>query len=160
MNKINPTKVLFIKLGEGGKYEKECIEKNQTLRLSYHEVNHEYCLKHEWDKIDDYYINEEHKKSYVATSHRNQIKQFYEEGEKTLWITFYNNKVWWCFSKPKITLLPDGTKTGPVIGSWSDKDIEGKILYAGNISGKLLETQGFRGYVKFLITLCISQNKL
>lgn len=33
------------------------------------------------------------------------------------------NKRWWCFSKPEITLLADKTKTRPVIGKWSDKDV-------------------------------------
>jgi hypothetical protein len=51
--------------------------------------------------------------------------------------------------KPKITLLPDKTKTRPAIGRWSDKDnsSNAKLLTAGNISGKLLKTQGFRGTI-------------
>jgi hypothetical protein len=63
------------------------------------------------------------------------------------WITFYANKLWWCFSNPIITLLPDKTKTRPVIGKWSDKDINGNVLLASNLSGKLLMTQGFRGTI-------------
>ncbi len=138
---------MFIKLGQGGKFEKECIENNHTLRLGYREVDHKLCLTGQWDKVHDYFTTEENSKTFVATSHSNQIKQFYEEDEKTLWITFYANKLWWCFSKPEITLLADKTKTRPVIGKWSDKDINGNVLLAGNISGKLLKTQGFRGTI-------------
>ena len=72
---------------------------------------------------------------------------FYEENDQTLWITFYANKLWWCFSKPNITLNADKTKTRPVIGKWSDRDIKGKLLSADTISGKLLKTQGFRGTI-------------
>ncbi len=147
MKKIKANKVLFIKLGQGGKFEKECIENNHTLRLGYREVDHKLCLTGQWDKVHDYFTTEENSKTFVATSHSNQIKQFYEEDEKTLWITFYANKLWWCFSKPEITLLADKTKTRPVIGKWSDKDINGNVLLAGNISGKLLKTQGFRGTI-------------
>ena len=147
MKKIKANKVLFIKLGQGGKFEKECIENNHTLRLGYREVDHKLCLTGQWDKVHDYFTTEENSKTFVATSHSNQIKQFYEEDEKTLWITFYANKLWWCFSKPEITLLTDKTKTRPVIGKWSDKDINGNVLLAGNISGKLLKTQGFRGTI-------------
>ena len=147
MNKIKANKVLFIKLGQGGKFEKECIENNQTLRLGYREIDHKLCLTGQWDKVHDYFTTEENSKTFVATSHSNQIKQFYEEDDKTLWITFYANKLWWCFSKPEITLLPDKTKTRPVIGKWSDKDIKSNVLLAGNISGKLLKTQGFRGTI-------------
>lgn len=147
MKRIQANKVLFIKLGQGGKFERECIESNQTLRLGYREVDHKLCMTGQWDKVHDYFITEENSKTFVATSHSNQIKQFYEEDEKTLWITFYANKLWWCFSKPEITLLADKTKTRPVIGKWSDKDINGNTLLAGNISGKLLKTQGFRGTI-------------
>jgi hypothetical protein len=33
MIKLKANKVLFIKLGRGGEFEKECIENNQTLRV-------------------------------------------------------------------------------------------------------------------------------
>lgn len=147
MIKITANKVLFIKLGQSGKFEQDCIEKNQTLRLGYKEVNHKICIDRNWGDVHDYFTTEENSKTFVATSHTNQIKQFYEEDEKTLWITFYANKLWWCFSKAEITLQSDKTKTRPVIGKWSDKDINGSILFAGNISGKLLKTQGFRGTI-------------
>lgn len=147
MTKIKANKVLFIKLGQGGLYEKECIEQSQILRLGYIEVDHHLCLDGNWDKVHDYFTTEGNSKSFVATSHSNQIKQFYEEDEKTLWITFYANKLWWCFSKPEITLLADKTKTRPVIGKWSDKDVNGNVLLGSNISGKLLKTQGFRGTI-------------
>lgn len=147
MTKIKANKVLFIKLGRGGQFEKECIEQSQTLRLGYTQVNHKLCINGQWDKVHDYFTTEKNLKTFVASSHTNQIKQFYEEDEKTLWITFYANKLWWCFSKPEITLLADKTKIRPVIGKWSDKDINGNVLFAGNISGKLLKTQGFRGTI-------------
>ena len=104
MTKIKANKVLFIKLGPGGGYETDCIEKHNTLRLGYREVDHQLCINQHWDKVHDYFITEENSKTFVATSHNNQIKQFYEEDEKTLWITFYANKLWWCFSRPQITL--------------------------------------------------------
>lgn len=147
MTKIIANKVLFIKLGQGGRFEKDCIEDSQTLRIGYRKVDHKLCLDGMWDKVHDYFTTEENSKTFVATSHSNQIRQFYEEDDKTLWITFYANKLWWCFSKTEITLLSDKTKTRPVIGRWSDKDINGNVLLSGNISGKLLKTQGYRGTI-------------
>ncbi|ANH84183.1 hypothetical protein A8C56_23530 [Niabella ginsenosidivorans] len=146
MEQIYAQRVLSIKLGQSGQYEKECIE-NNTLRLGYREVDHQFCITQQWDKVHNYFTTEAGAKSFVATSHTNQVKQFYEEGPDTLWITFYANKLWWCFSNPEITLWDDKTKTRPVIGSWSDKDINGNLLLSGNISGKLLKTQGFRGTI-------------
>lgn len=147
MISIKPTKVLFIKLGSSGQFEKGCIEKEQTLRLDYRSVDHDICIKGNWKAVYNHFIKQGKTKPFVATSHSNQIKQFYEADKQTLWLTFYANKLWWCFSKPVINLLPDKTKTRPVIGNWSDKDIKGKTLTTDNISGKLLKTQGFRGTI-------------
>jgi len=145
--KIHSLKILFIKLGSNGKFEKDCIEKEQTLRLDYHTVPHELCITHKWDEVHKYFCEEENAPVFVATNHTNQVKRFYEEDENTLWITFYANKLWWCFSKPVITYLPDGTKTRPVIGKWSASDLNGNILLQSNIRGTLTKTQGYRGTI-------------
>lgn len=147
MKNILAQNVLFIKLGESGKFEKDCIEVNNSIRLSYRGVPHNLCLNKDWDAVRNYFIQVEQVQPFVASSHTNQIRQFYEEDENTLWITFYANKLWWCFSKPDIKELIDNTKERPVIGKWSDKDINGNLLLAGNISGKLLKTQGYRGTI-------------
>jgi len=147
MKQIKASKVLFIKLGRKGGWEEDCIEKNQTLHLGYREVDHSECLKGNWKAANDYYLKTKKCNQGTATSHTNQIKYFYESDDTVLWITFYANKLWWCFSKPDILLLPDKTKTRKVIGKWSDKDISGKKLAADNLSGKLLKTQGFRGTI-------------
>lgn len=147
MKKITPKKVLFIKLGKGGEYEKECIEKKSNLRLDYRETDHNLCLKGKWEDVHKSFIKIPETKDYVASSHTHQIRQFYEENSETLWITFYANKLWWCFAKQDIKLLPDKTKIRSAIGKWSDKDVKGNILTVDNISGKLLKIQGFRGTI-------------
>jgi len=144
LNKVS--KVLFIKLGKGGRFAQECIE-NNYLKLSYDEVNHELCANGQWDSVKEYFINTENTTKQVATNHTNQIKQFYTESEKTLWITFVDNKLWWCFSKPTITKNRDNTKTRPTVGKWSDKDIFNSILFTSNLSGKLLKTHGYQGTI-------------
>ena len=100
-----------------------------------------------WQKIKDYFVNKLSFQSGVATFHVNQVKYFYEEGEDVLWITFHNNKLYWCFSENKIFLQKDKTKIRKVIGKWSCKDLKGKILFLDNISGRLSKVQGFRGTI-------------
>lgn len=147
MNRIIADKVLFIKLGQGGEFETDCIVNDQTLRLGYNTVDHNLCVNGKWDLVHKYFLEEENATQGVATNHTNQIKQFYENDSRTLWLTFFKNKLWWSFSTAEITLLSDKTKTRPVIGKWSDKDINGELLISGNLSGKLLKTQGFRGTI-------------
>ena len=67
MTKIKANKVLFIKLGQGGEYETDCIEKDNTLRLGYREVDHQLCIGGQWYKVHDYFTTEENSKTFVAT---------------------------------------------------------------------------------------------
>jgi len=152
MEKIKASKVLYIKLGPKGRWEQRCIEKDQTLRLSFQENDHKDYLNKKWGKVLKYYIESGYKKN-VATSFVNQIKYFYESGDDVLWITFYGNKLWWCFSKPGIHLLEDKTKVRKVLEKWQSTDIEGNELFTENLSGSLSKTQGFRG------TICKVQEK-
>lgn len=147
MEGFNPTKVLFIKLGKGNAFSKDCIE-NSYIKLDYRTVDHNLCLNKKWDEVYNHFVTKENTTKGVARSHTNQIKQFYEEDENTLWVTFHNNRLWWCFSKPEIKKDEKNLKTRPVIGQWSDTDIleKNKLLFS-NLSGKLLKTQGFQGTI-------------
>jgi hypothetical protein len=145
VKKVSSSKSLFIKLGSGGMWEEESI-KNSILRLGYNEADFTACNRKNWKKIEDDYL--QLGKSQIATSgYITQIKYFFEEPEDTIWITFYNNKLWWTKAKKEITLLEDGTKVRDCLDKWSDKNILGETLFMENISGKLLKTQGFRGTI-------------
>ena len=144
LNKVE--KALFIKLGRGGEFEKECIEKN-ILKIGYNDVDHDFCSSDKWQKIKNYYVNKRGLQNGVATFHVNQIKYFYKEGENILWITFYNDKLYWCFSENKVFIQKDKSKIRKVIGKLSCKDLKGRILFKDNISGRLARVQGFRGTI-------------
>ncbi len=143
---IRPSKGLYIKLGEGGCWESDCIERDQTLQLGYREVPHDFCTKERWAEIQKG-LKTTHKDPGVATRHANQIRSFYEADESVLWVTFFGDRLHWCFSEPKVTLLPDKSKTRPVIGQWCSVDITGEPLYKNHLSGRLLSMQGFRGTI-------------
>lgn len=142
--RIDSAKALFIKLGRSGVWERECIS-NGTLRLGYHSVPHDRCLTGDWEKAR--YAFPPSADPGSVTRHINQVQQFYEEPAETLWITFFSDRLWWCFSRPGIVQLPDGSKTRQVIGSWSDKDTNGTPLLKGRLSGKLLAVQEFQGTI-------------
>jgi len=145
MEKIKTTKVLFIKLGKKGEYEDECIDKGY-IKLGFNEINHDDCLDKKWDKVREYYQSED-REPYVISSFVNQIRQFYFEPKTTLWITFYKNKMWWCFADEEVELLSDGTKIRRAINGWNDKDISSKKLTSELLSGRLLKVQGWRGTI-------------
>jgi len=141
---IHAKTALFIKLGEGGDWERDCV-KDGTLRLGYHDVSHILCSSSDWINARTAFpINAD---QGSVTRHLKQVQKFYEEPETTLWITFYSDRLWWCFSNPVIAQLPDKSKTRPVIGQWRDTDVHGSPLIKGRLSGKLLAVQSFQGTI-------------
>ena len=143
---IDPTSVYYVKLGRNGEWERECLETTQTIRLGYREAPHHSCISGRWDQVQQIW-QERGDDPGAATRHTNQVRAFYESDEHVLWVTFFGDRLYWCFSKHEITLLPDKTKTRPVVGRWSSTDITGKILQKTQLSGALLRVQGFRGTI-------------
>jgi len=141
---IDANKAYFIKLGEKGSWENDCIDQN-IMRLGYNDLEHNTCLSGKWGEVRTFFP--EGANSGSVTRHINQVQQFYEESDTTLWITFYSNRLWWCFSDTEITLLPDKSKTRKVKGEWCDTDIYGSPLIKSRLSGKLLATQSFQGTI-------------
>ena len=145
--KVTANKFLYIKLGGGGEWEEDCIEKSNTLRLGFNEADFQSCLKGDWAKVKKDFINIGCKKG-VASRNVQQVKWFFTEPEDTIWITFYNRRLWWTRAKTdKISLKEDGSRTRSCLSKWSDKDIEGNTLSFDKISGKLLKTQGYRSTI-------------
>ncbi|MCK4815924.1 hypothetical protein KA005_09140 [bacterium] len=147
MEKITASKILFIKLGHSGEWERECIETENTLRLGFRETDHDACLRGNWDVVRTSLIDNKDIDPGTATRYVNQIEAFYTSDSNILWITFYNNKMWWCFADEVITQDSDNTKYRKVRGMWSDQDIKGNHLGTDRLSGNLLKTQGFRGTI-------------
>jgi hypothetical protein len=143
---ISPKLAYYIKLGRHGEWEKECITETQTLRLGYNSIPDDLCRQGKWDEIHENF-KKEREDLGAATRDRNQVRSFYEADENVLWVTFYGERLYWCFSAPEITLLPDKTKVRHVIGRWSCTDIHGEPLQESQLSGYLLRMRGFRGTI-------------
>jgi hypothetical protein len=147
IEKVSAKKVLFIKLGNEGAWEKECIENRHCLKLGRYEGNSDKDYRTgNWDRIKKTFISAGIN-SKTATDYTRQIREFYSADDSTIWITFYSNKLWWCFAKNDIKELSDGSIERKANGKWSDKDIYGTILSTDKLSGKLLKTQGYRGTI-------------
>jgi hypothetical protein len=143
---VKPSKVRYIKLGHGGEWEEECIEKAHTLRIGFRDADHALCLAGKWKAISKHYQGEGMAEG-PANGFANQIREYYEDDGSVLWITFYKRLLWWCFSTPAVTILGDKTKAKEAAGGWKCKDIAGNPLSVDHLSGKLLRVQGFRGTI-------------
>ncbi len=145
MEPVTANNALFIKLGEGGRWESECL-KAGTLRFGYREMPHEVCVSGGWAEVERT-ARGFSKDRGSATRHVNQVRQFYETDEKTLWVTFHSDRLWWCFSSHGVSALDGNEKERRVIGKWNDSDIFGEPLLKGKLSGRLLAVQGFQGTI-------------
>ena len=144
MKKIKPQQAYFIKLGQGGKYEQECLAAPGTLRVGWEEIDHLLCTDGKWEAVRDDHIKIYHYTAQVASSQTNQLRTFYETGEHTLWITFYDNHLYWCFARQGVALQADHSRTRATTNGWSRCDINGKDLDVSRLSGSLLAVQGFQ----------------
>ncbi len=145
INKINPSSALFIKLGNKGIWEKECIESG-TLRIGFDEFTHEYLMQGNTDGIKKAYQGKKVSKG-IITLFQNQISNFYNPDINVLWITFYNQKLWWCFADNIFKGKGNDVKLRYVIDQWCSTDIYGKELHVDNLSGQLLKTQGYQSTI-------------
>lgn len=145
---VKASAVKFIKLGRKGYWEKDCIEgKNPSIRLGFRSKQHPECLAGNWDAIHRYWATTGGKTKGKATEVTNQIRAFYTANEKTLWITFFKRKLYWCFVSATVKELADGSRIRKVLGSWSCEDVNGNPLHTDNLSGSLTKVQGFRGTI-------------
>jgi hypothetical protein len=146
MEKIQPKSALYVKLGGGGDKEEECLQ-NGTIYGGWGEIPHDLCLADKWNDVRDILINKLHKDKGAATRRMNQIRDFYKSDSQTLWVTFYKEHLYWCFASEKIELLGNNSKRRNTLNGWSCSDIKGNKLLFGNISGTILQKQGFRGTI-------------
>jgi hypothetical protein len=143
MRKITPSEALFIKLGRKGIWTDECVNEGK-LKLSYHEAQHESLSKGDFSVVDIAYQD---RSRGVISGFKTQIRHFYDSDENVLWVTFHNEKLWWCFAEKQVEGKEDGTKEKKTIGNWSSKNLKGEELILNDLSGNLLKTQGFQGTI-------------
>lgn len=147
MENITAKDVQYIKLGLGGEFVDKCFNSDPNLViLDYREVPHELCiLDDEWKSVQKF-LDRKHKPS-PASNHTRQVKTFYEADEDTIWVTFHDNKLWWCRAEKEITVDEKNLKFKRVIDGWHDVNISGEKLLFGNLSGELLTTKAYRGTI-------------
>ncbi len=146
MQPIDPKRIRFIKLGEGGEWEQSCIQEN-TIRLGYDSPHHQDSLTGNWDEVRKYWLGVRAGNEGAATRDINQIRDFYELDESDVWITFYKKKLYWCRADRDVIELDDGSRIRNVIGNWLATDIHGQPLRIENIDGRVTKVQGFRGTI-------------
>jgi hypothetical protein len=146
--KISPTQVRYIKLGEAGGWEKECLDKG-IIRIGFgsaQEERFELCQSGRWDDLAESFMKEGKDKK-TASRFKNELRTFFEDEGSILWITFVGERLCWGMidcAKP----APHSDGNGvwrPIRGCWRWTDLNEEQLTKDRLSGALTKITAYRG---------------
>ena len=145
---IHPARVRYIKLGEGGMWEKECRDRN-IVRFGFGSANPKrfpLCSAGLWDALKQSFLAEGMKKG-TATRFTNETQIFFEDDGSTLWITFIGGHLCWGFltaGTPEPHTDGDGVYR-TVKDGWLRTDLNGEPLTKDRLSGALTKLAAYQG---------------
>ena len=146
---IAPKAVRYVKLGEGGAWEKDCFTRG-VLRMGFgsdHDQGFALCEAKDWSGFASMW-RQQGRTPGVATRFANEMRLFAEDDGSTLWITLSGQRLLWGMLVPggRLTRTYDGDSTyRSVAGGWRDHDIHGAPLIKGNLAGDLAGLAAYRG---------------
>lgn len=140
-------KILYIKLGTEAKWWKECKEK-KIIRLGFNsgsEDIYEWAISGQWEEVNKYW--KQIKTDTTATTFTNQIKQFFNDDGKTLWVTFEEGCLYYAFTDGEI--IPDPSYDTSsyrrlTADGWKNVDKKNNPLRMEELSGNLTKTAAYR----------------
>lgn len=141
--------VRYIKLGESGIWEHECIA-NGTLRFGFYTGKDRIsalCRSNKWEELRDFWFKEEGVAASTATRFTNETRKYFEDQGDTLWITFVEDRLYWGFlEKAPPEQLRDATSSFRKIrDGWRCQDIRHHDLTKSNLSGAITKLAAYRG---------------
>ena len=149
---MTPSRVRYIKLGEHGEWEKECLKKG-IVRIGFFARKRipesrifSMCQSGLWKDLATLYIADGRNKS-TATNFTNQLRLFFEDDGSTLWITFVGERLYWgMVADAKPTRHADGVGVWRDIrGGWRCDDVRGEPLMKDRLSDTVTVLATFRG---------------
>lgn len=145
---IRPTRVRYIKLGHGGGWERECLDKG-IIRFGFGSANRQrlpLCRAGQWDRLTRTFIDEGKDKG-TATRFTNETRVFFEDDGAVLWITFVGEQMCWgqLTSEAPKPHADGGGVWRRVAGGWKRTDINGEPLTKDRLSGALTKLAAYRG---------------
>jgi len=141
------TKAYFIKLGEGGVWEPQCLAEG-TIKFGYHNTPQDLCLEGEWEKVKAFWT-ERRGNEGTATNDTRQIRTFFEASEDDIFVTFSKGYLWWCrpTGTPVVLRDDDDARLRQTVDGWQNTSIGGEPLLVSRLSGKLTKTQMYQGTI-------------
>jgi hypothetical protein len=142
-----PSAVRYIKLGQGGAWAADAIERG-IVPFGFSQVTNEPCAAGDWDKVRQQLAAAGRTKTGVTQGLR-ELQDFYGLGQDSLWVTFADRHLYWTFAEPDVVAVkhPEpGTwhRFRRCIGAWSRLSLAGEPLSSSSLSSALTRVAGFR----------------
>jgi hypothetical protein len=146
--RVQAAKVRYIKLGRGGGWERECVDRG-IVRFGTGSADPDRYRLATGGRWDD------RRKTFVkagdspgtATRFTNETREFFTDDGSTLWITFVEQWLYWAFLNPSAPVPhEDGHGTyRAVVGRWARMDLQGRDLTVQRLAGSLTKSASYRG---------------
>ena len=145
---INPARVRYIKLGGGGSWEQECLQKG-IIRIGFGTAagnRFVLCQSRKWEELTESFIAEGKDKG-TASRFTKELRLFFEDDGATVWITFMKERLYWGLLESALAEPhPDGDGVWRrVRGGWRGTDLHGNPLRKDRLSGALTKLAAYRG---------------
>lgn len=142
---IAASHLYYIKLGRGGDWEAESLREG-VLRFGYREAPHDLCARGDWQGVWEA-MKTIRGDAGAATRDVNQIRAYYEADDHSIFITFVGGLLYWCRPTGPVELLDDRSHRRQTAEGWRNTSVNGTLLSADRLSGRLLKVQMFRGTI-------------
>jgi hypothetical protein len=141
-------RVRYIKFGEKGRWEKECLERG-IARFGFGSCRPDrfpLCCAGQWGELENSFVADG-KTQGTATRFTNETRLFFEDKGRILWITFMRERLYWGFLEPA---PPEPHSDGDGVwrrirDGWNDADLTGERLTKDRLSGALTKLVAYRG---------------
>lgn len=148
IRRIAPARTRYIKLGEGGAWEQECV-RDGIIRFSFGTGRahlFSLCVGGTWGQARGVWMADG-RDAATATRFANESRMFFEDDGATLWVTFHGETLWWAFLEPgqPTPYTDQHSVTRRVVGAWCCMDINGEQLTRDRLSGSVNKLSAYRG---------------
>ena len=142
-----PSAVRYIKLGRGGRWAAEALGRG-IIPFGYNAVPHETCVTADWGVVRQQLVKHG-RTSAGASQGVREVRDFYELGDDTLWVTLASGHVHWAFAEGPPIPTGDLTDDHPVRyrrtrDGWHKESLGGEALTVRSLSSSLTRTANYR----------------
>jgi hypothetical protein len=153
LKRAKPESMRFIKLGRKSAWW-PLAKKTNTVRIGFRQFDFDACASGDWARARELFTATTNRsRAADVTRAVNQVREFFELPESTLWITIEDGDVWWCFAEAKVVNLytgddaleaQEGARTRKVIDRWRNTDVQGKRLRLDGMTTKITKVASFQ----------------